>query len=129
MTAKQIIKDYFNLANIEINGNRPWDIQVHNPKVYAKVLAGGSLALGESYMDGWWDCKAIDQFFNKILEVKLDKKVIDKKSMVLAILKAKVINYQSRSRAYEIGKKHYDIGRSEERRVGKECRSRWSPYH
>src|SRR3989442_12596698 len=23
----------------------------------------------------------------------------------------------------------YDPGRSEERRVGKECRSRWSPYH
>ena len=22
-----------------------------------------------------------------------------------------------------------DSGRSEERRVGKECRSRWSPYH
>ena len=22
-----------------------------------------------------------------------------------------------------------NIGRSEERRVGKECRSRWSPYH
>ena len=24
---------------------------------------------------------------------------------------------------------NYGIGRSEERRVGKECRSRWSPYH
>ena len=23
----------------------------------------------------------------------------------------------------------HDTGRSEERRVGKECRSRWSPYH
>ena len=23
----------------------------------------------------------------------------------------------------------YTCGRSEERRVGKECRSRWSPYH
>src|SRR5256886_12665165 len=23
----------------------------------------------------------------------------------------------------------FEIGRSEERRVGKECRSRWSPYH
>ena len=23
----------------------------------------------------------------------------------------------------------YDLTRSEERRVGKECRSRWSPYH
>ena len=25
--------------------------------------------------------------------------------------------------------KHIDLCRSEERRVGKECRSRWSPYH
>ena len=24
---------------------------------------------------------------------------------------------------------YYDVLRSEERRVGKECRSRWSPYH
>ena len=24
---------------------------------------------------------------------------------------------------------YFSIGRSEERRVGKECRSRWSPYH
>ena len=26
-------------------------------------------------------------------------------------------------------KKHHRAYRSEERRVGKECRSRWSPYH
>ena len=33
---------------------------------------------------------------------------------------------------YEEAKKNtkvYTLGRSEERRVGKECRSRWSPYH
>src|SRR2546430_6030375 len=27
------------------------------------------------------------------------------------------------------GRDTYDVARSEERRVGKECRSRWSPYH
>src|SRR5438874_12703979 len=27
------------------------------------------------------------------------------------------------------GAQHQTGGRSEERRVGKECRSRWSPYH
>ena len=27
------------------------------------------------------------------------------------------------------GKFHLEMIRSEERRVGKECRSRWSPYH
>ena len=30
---------------------------------------------------------------------------------------------------YGISKRSVDIGRSEERRVGQECRSRWSPYH
>ena len=29
----------------------------------------------------------------------------------------------------EVVKKYLESGRSEERRVGKECRSRWSPYH
>ena len=35
-------------------------------------------------------------------------------------------------RAFAIAHPDYDIralDRSEERRVGKECRSRWSPYH
>ena len=32
-------------------------------------------------------------------------------------------------KAKEIQKKYFYEYRSEERRVGKECRSRWSPYH
>ena len=32
---------------------------------------------------------------------------------------------ESTIRNYELGNRY----RSEERRVGKECRSRWSPYH
>ena len=28
-----------------------------------------------------------------------------------------------------VGKTTFTVLRSEERRVGKECRSRWSPYH
>ena len=35
---------------------------------------------------------------------------------------------ESRARG-EAGQRYEDIRRSEERRVGKECRSRWSPYH
>ena len=36
------------------------------------------------------------------------------------------------SRVAESGYRYYgpaEVDRSEERRVGKECRSRWSPYH
>ena len=30
---------------------------------------------------------------------------------------------------FVMGKVRIKVSRSEERRVGKECRSRWSPYH
>ncbi len=96
---------------IEINGSRPWDIQIHNAGFYERVLSGGSLALGESYMDGWWDCEALDQFFKKILDARLDKKVrINSMVFLWILLKAKIINAQTRSRAFIIGKRHYDIG-------------------
>ena len=38
-------------------------------------------------------------------------------------------NVRLDTKATYIGKKIFEISRSEERRVGKECRSRWSPYH
>ena len=107
---KQTIQDIFDLADVRINGNRPWDIQVRNLSFYERVLSGGSLALGETYMDGWWDCEALDQFFYKIMDARLDKKVKKSKQVLWAILKAKITNAQSRSKVYEIGKRHYDIG-------------------
>ena len=35
-------------ADIQINGDRPWDIVVHNERMYRTVLFRGSLGLGES---------------------------------------------------------------------------------
>lgn len=31
------------------------DITVSDPRVYGALLTGGSIAFGESYVDGWWD--------------------------------------------------------------------------
>ncbi|MCX6808026.1 MAG: cyclopropane fatty acyl phospholipid synthase [Patescibacteria group bacterium] len=96
-------------ADIKINGNRAWDIQIHNPKLFARVLSKGTLGLGEAYMDGWWDCKALDQFIDKILRAQLDK-VIGWKHLIWLFLKACLVNLQSEGRAYKIGEHHYDIG-------------------
>ena len=109
MNAKQAIQDYLSLADVQINGGRHWDIKIHDPRMYKRVLAGGSLALGESYMDSWWDCKRLDELFCKILGAGLDKKVTGK-GLIWEALKAKIFNLQSRSRAYEVGEKHYDAG-------------------
>ena len=41
--AKQVLQDLLSVADVKINGNRPWDIQVHNPKFYSRVLAEQSM--------------------------------------------------------------------------------------
>ncbi len=107
---KQIVQDLLSQADIKIDGKRPWDIQVNNQDLYAKILAGGSLALGESYMDGWWECEALDQFIDRLLRLKLDTKIKPAKSLIWNIIKTRIINPQRKSKAYVIGEKHYDIG-------------------
>jgi len=107
--SEQIVKDLLARADIKINGNRPWDIQVHNSRFFSRILANQSLGLGESYMDGWWDCEAIDQFFDKILSSGFRKEGKDPKLM-WNFLKSKLINFQNKSRSKIVGEKHYDIG-------------------
>jgi len=107
---KSVAENLLSLADIKINGSRPGDIKVNNPKFYSRVLAGGSLALGESYMDSWWDCRNLDVFFAKVLRAGLDRKILKLKNIILPFLKAKLINMQSRERAKQVGEQHYDAG-------------------
>ena len=109
-SGKEAVKAILDQGDIQIDGHRPWDIRVNNPAFYERILSGGSLALGESYVDGWWDCDALDQFFCKVLNAKLYRKVRYLKGVLLEIVKAKVTNLQRKSRAFEIGERHYDIG-------------------
>jgi len=97
-------------AGIQIDGQRPWDIQVHDDRLYQRIFTQGSLGLGESYMDGWWDCKALDQLFTKLLRVDIDDRAKYRWSLLPIYLRAKMLNLQKKSRAFQIGGHHYDIG-------------------
>ncbi|MEK6731954.1 MAG: cyclopropane fatty acyl phospholipid synthase [Pseudomonadota bacterium] len=104
-------------AGIQLNGTHPWDLQVHNDALYSRVLRHLDLGLGEAYMDGWFDCSKLDEFFYRILNAKLEDKVLSNKKLFLTLLfakfwgyKNKLFNYQTPSRAFEIGEKHYDHG-------------------
>ncbi len=105
----QALLDY---AGVRINGPNPWDLQVHRPEFYAKVLGKWSLGLGESYMDGDWDCERLDEFFTRILRAQLDQKapVRLKLPFILEALRNRLFNLQSRSRAFQVGELHYDVG-------------------
>lgn len=95
---------------MRLGGDRPWDIQVHNPRLYRRILSGGSLAAGESYMDGWWDCEALDEAFTRILNARIDKKIAYSPTRIRNLLLSSLRNMQSKARAYQVGRRHYDKG-------------------
>lgn len=97
-------------ADVHIGAARPWDIEVRDERLYARVLRDGSLGLGEAYMDGWWECGAIDECVNRILRADLDKAVQGSLRLFLFALRARMFNAGRKSRAFQIGAKHYDIG-------------------
>lgn len=96
-------------ADVRIDGDRPWDLRIHHPDTFARILARGSLGLGESYMDGWWDCEQIDEFIARVLRARLDEQV-GGAGLMLAALKARLLNLQSERRAWQVGRQHYDLG-------------------
>lgn len=96
-------------ADVRIGGDRPWDFQVRDPRVYARVLGQGSLGLGESYMDGWWNAEALDGLLTRLLDARLDERVHGAGELFDA-LRARLTNLQSRRRSGEVGRRHYDLG-------------------
>src|SRR6185437_7606706 len=109
MTSKEKAQEILAKAGITINGPHAYDIQVHDERVYDRVLSGGSMGLGESYMDGWWDADDLEAFFYKIFAAHLERAILPM-SMVWNIAKAMVFNFQNKDRAKIVGEKHYDVG-------------------
>jgi hypothetical protein len=72
--AQDVVTNLLKFADVRINGARLWDIQVHNPRFFSRVLASGTLGFGESYMDGWWDCDALDEMCCRAIRAGLEKR-------------------------------------------------------
>ena len=99
-------------ADIRLNGDRPWDIRVHHARLYRRVLTGWSLGLGESYMDGDWDCAQLDEMFTRLMRHGLEHRPLGlgRLRLGLALAAAAFTNPQSEQRAFVVGERHYDLG-------------------
>ncbi|CCW60228.1 unnamed protein product [Phytomonas sp. EM1] len=100
-------------VDIKINGSRPWDVKVHHPLLYRRVLRKGSLGLGEAYMDGWWDTNdfySLHLFFKKILEGNLEYYFPNSAKDFCNVLKARLYNFQTKKKSKRVGIQHYDLG-------------------
>ncbi len=96
-------------ADIRIDGARPWDIQVHDRRFFSRVMASGKLGFGESYMDGWWDCDALDEMCWRAIRAGLEKRFAFRLPNVWVLLTALLANQQTLRRARKVGRVHYDL--------------------
>lgn len=107
---KKLVQELAATADIQLNGTRPWDITIHDDRFYQRIIRHGTLGLGESYMDGWWQCEQLDTCLTNLLCAQISKKIKPSVPLVLELIKARVFNLQSKKRAYQVGEQHYDLG-------------------
>lgn len=108
--AKSMVVELLGLANMTLNGNQPWDLHVNNDQFYQRVLRDGELGLGESYMEGWWDCQRIDLMIARLLEANIEPKLKKNIGFIAKLFLAKFFNLQTKKRALQVGLRHYDLG-------------------
>jgi cyclopropane-fatty-acyl-phospholipid synthase len=97
-------------TGICFNGSQPWDIHVYNSELYERIMTQGTLGLGESYMEGWWDCAQLDELFSKFCLAQIKSRVALHPESIKNGLWAYFINRQSKNLASKMIKHHYDIG-------------------
>jgi len=109
-SAKDAIQSILARRDVRTDGARPWDLRIFDERFYARVLAGGSLAFGESYMDGWWESGQVDETIARIIRDDPSRDLGVPWSVAAQALYARVFNPQDASSAFRNGQAHYDIG-------------------
>lgn len=109
-SAEILIRELFEAAGVRIGGTSRHDLQVHDRRFFGRVLSDGNLGLGDSYMDGMWDSPALDETICRLLQVGFYDDVRPGLRECVSILRARLFNLQRLGRAFEVGRRHYDIG-------------------
>ena len=104
------VETFLEPAGLTLNGPNPWDPQIHDERLFTRLLAEGSIGLGEAYMDGWWDCAKLDEFCCRILASGVHRKMPRTWKLLRYHLGARLLNRQRKSRAFLPAEVHYDLG-------------------
>jgi cyclopropane-fatty-acyl-phospholipid synthase len=107
---RQTVDQLLEGTTVAINGQSPWDIKVKDDRLFGRVLSEGSLGFGEAYMEGWWDCDQIDEMITRIQRHDVVSKLKPSANLIRDSILARLVNLQSKNRAFKIGEAHYDLG-------------------
>ena len=109
MKTRPAAEKFLSEAGITLNGKQPCDPHIRDERVFFRTYLWGTLGLGDAYVDGWWECDRLDEFFYKVIHHQLDRRV-GGVSEHLWNLRDSMINVQSVRRAFQVAEHHYDLG-------------------
>ena len=99
------------VADIRIDGGRPWDIQVHDRRAFIHALCLGSIGFGDAYVAGWWTCEDLEEMAFRVARARLEEKVAERLPGGLAArLLSALFNQQTRLGSLQVAKRHYNLG-------------------
>src|ERR1700704_2581853 len=104
--ARDICVEMLAGGGIRVAGPEPWDVTVHDERLWSRVLRDGTLGAGEAYVEGWWDSAALDQTIHRLQAIKAVDALRDNWMIVPHLLKARVLNLQTMRRAFGNGQHH-----------------------
>lgn len=110
MSSKSIAIDILSQAGIPLNSSEPWSIHIHNERFWDRVISQKQLGLAESYMDGWWNCEAIDVMLTKLLTINVLDILKPSPALAFHVAQSILRNNQTKKRASSNAKHHYNIG-------------------
>jgi cyclopropane-fatty-acyl-phospholipid synthase len=108
--AERRVRELLERADIRIDGPRAWDIRVRDSRLYSRVVRHGMSGVGDSYVDGWWECEALDEMFGRALRAGLPRAMRWTPPAIVGFLRHTLLNLQSRTRSHSNGQAHYDLG-------------------
>jgi len=97
-------------AGVRINGAQPWDIRIRDQRVTTAVRRHGLTGLGEAYINGWWECDAIDNLFCRLLRASIPALFRNHPHVVRTHLLAALFNQQTPPASKRQIHAHYDTG-------------------
>lgn len=112
MDSKKRTQELLSKVGITVNGPNPWDPRVHDERIYDRFFREGTVAVGDSYMDSWWDVDDLPEMIARAMRSRAGAAMfaMPLRHAVPLFVKSRVFNLQNAGRAFQVGEKHYDIG-------------------
>jgi cyclopropane-fatty-acyl-phospholipid synthase len=104
----RVVEGILARVDVRIDGARPWDIRVRDDRFYRRALLEGSLGLGESYMDGWWDCADLEELVYRFVTSGIEAEARLLPNVLSMHALAALYNRQTRGVLEEVVR-HYNL--------------------